>query len=252
MIRGMFAAATGMISHQKALDVTADNLANVNTTAFKRSSIDFSDLFPVGPDIAQIGNGTRVAAVTRDTSPGPPEITDNLQDVFIDGQGFFEVLLPNGESAYTRDGAFMLDAAGQLVTADGFRLQPGIVLPADTLSVSVAPEGTVSVLTAATPTVPTVVGQIELTRFINPAGLIAHGENLYTASANSGAPLTGIPGTDARGTLLQGALERSNVEVVDEFIHLITAQRAFEFNARAFRTTDEMVQTANDLVRPYA
>jgi flagellar basal-body rod protein FlgG len=245
----MYAAATGMISHQLALDVTADNLANVNTTAFKRTEVNFSDLFPVGPDQAQIGNGVRPASVSRVFTGGAPEITDNPLDLFIDGQGFFRVLLPNGESAYTRDGAFNLDASGRLVTAAGFVLQPSITIPPDTISITVAPDGTVSVLTAASPITPTILGQIEITRFVNPAGLVGWGDNLFTESPNSGEPLTGTPGTEARGTLLQGAVERSNVEVVDEFVRLITAQRAFVFNARAFQTTDEMVQTANALVR---
>ncbi len=249
MMRGIYSAGLGMISSQFALDVTANNLANVNNNAFKGSTPDFKDLIYVGPDNSQIGSGVRTAAVTRDISQGPPEITDNELDLFIDGQGFFEILTPDGETAYTRDGSFSLNANGQLITADGLLVQPPITVPADTISTSIAPDGTVSVLTAAAPTIPVILGQIQLTRFINPAGLTGEGGDLETENINSGEPLTGTPGTEARGTLLQGAVERSNVEVVSEFVRLTTAQRGFVFNARVFRTTDEMLQTANGLVR---
>ena len=262
MMKSLFTAATGMLANQTVVDTTANNLANVDTTGFKRSEVQFQDLMyqtvrapgtqgatgyqiPTG---IQIGSGVRTAAITKIFTDGVQENTGNNYDVAIQGQGFFQILLPSGQLAYTRDGTFRPNSTGQLVTADGFLLQPPISVPADTLEVTIGTDGTVSVTTGSNPQA-TTVGQIALTRFPNPSGLASEGRNLFQQTTGSGNPLQGVPGSQGFGALQQGFLELSNVQVVTEMIGLITAQRAFEASQRAVLTSDQMLQTSNEMVR---
>ncbi len=263
MIKALFTSATGMNAQQTLVDVTANNLANVNTTGFKRSQADFADLIYIterspGADAAQglqvptglqIGSGVRVAGTTKLFSEGTLENTSNQFDVAIEGQGFFQITLPDGSIRYTRDGAFRLNRDGSLVTADGFLLQPQITIPPDAVSVGIGADGTVSVITSGAPNTSTPVGQITLTRFVNPAGLSNEGRNLFAESAASGSPQIATPGQNGAGFLRQGFLERANVDVVRELVNLILAQRAYEFNTRAVRTADEMLSNTNNLTR---
>jgi flagellar basal-body rod protein FlgG len=263
MIKALFTSATGMKAQQLTIDNTANNLANVNTTGFKRSQLEFQDLLYVtkraaGTEAAQglqlptglqIGSGVRPASNTKIFSEGVLENTDNKLDVAIEGDGFLQINLPSGDPRYTRDGALRLNSTGNLVNSEGFLIQPQITLPQDTLSVSIGTDGTVSVLTAGSPSSATTVGSITLVRFPNPAGLSSEGSNLYSETAASGSPITGTPGQDGFGGLRQGFLERSNVEVVSELVNLILAQRAYEINSRAIRAGDEMLSTANNITR---
>lgn len=263
MIKALFTSATGMMAHQTVVDTTANNLANVDTTGFKRSQVEFQDLLYQTDRVAgtqgatgleiptgiQIGSGVRTAGISKIFTEGNLENTNNQFDMAVNGQGFFQVLMPNGDFRYTRDGAFRMNSTGQLVTADGFLLQPPIALPNDTLDVTIGTDGTVSVVSAGSPNSATVVGNISLTRFANPGGLRAEGRNLFSETTASGAPLQGTPGENGLGSLQQGVLERSNVQVVTELIRLITAQRAFEASQRAVLTSDQMLQTTNGMVR---
>ncbi len=260
MQRSLFTGATGMESQQLHLDVIANNLANVNTTAFKRSRVDFQDLLyqtlraPGAisseglevPSGIQLGHGVAVAAVTKLFLQGSFVETGNVLDVAIEGDGFFQITLPDGEVAYTRDGSFKLNRDGTLVTSDGLPLEPEITIPEDAVFISIGLDGTVSVTLDDATT--DELGQIELARFINPAGLISRGRNLFHESDASGDPILSVPGEDGAGTLRQGFLESSNVSVVDEIVQLIVTQRAFEVNSSVIRTSDEMLQTANNLV----
>ncbi len=263
MIKALFTAATGMNAQQKLVDNTANNLANVNTTGFKRSQADFADLIYVterspGADSAQglqvptglqIGSGVRVAGTTKHHTEGVLENTGNQMDVAVEGAGFFQITLPDGSIRYTRDGAFRLNRDGSFVTSDGFLIQPQISIPPDAVSIGIGADGTVSVITSGAPNTSTPVGQITLTRFVNPAGLSAEGRNLFAETASSGAPQIATPGQNGAGFLRQGFLERSNVDVVAELVNLILAQRAYEFNTRAIRTADEMLSNTNNLTR---
>lgn len=263
MMKSLYSAATGMLASQTVVDTTANNLANVETSGFKRSEVQFQDLLyqtvraagtqgATGYEIPtgiQIGSGVRTSAITKIFTPGVFANTNNNYDLAIQGEGFFQVLLPNGEFAYTRDGSFRTNSTGQLVTADGFLLQPPIAIPIDAISVTVGADGTVSVITGSNPNQSIQVGNVSLVRFANPGGLNAEGRNLLSQSSASGAPLQGIPGTNGIGTLQQGFLELSNVQVVTEMISLITAQRAFEASQRAVLTSDEMLRSSNDMVR---
>jgi flagellar basal-body rod protein FlgG len=263
MIRSYYTAASGMQAQQFSIDNTANNLANVNTTAFKRNSLSFQDLIyqtlrPPGievlqgvnvPSGLQIGNGVRVAANNKIFTAGPLQNTGAPLNVAINGQGFFVVTFPDGTLRYTQDGSFQLNATGQIVTADGFFLVPAITVPADTQSISIGTDGTVSVITGAAPTTSTVIGQITLARFANPPGLIASGRNLFQESPASGAPVVGTPGSPGFGTLQQGFLEGSNADPIQELINLLQAQRAFEFNRRAVSVSDEILTDTVQLVR---
>lgn len=263
MMKSLFTAATGMIANQTVVDTTANNLANVDTSGFKRSQVEFQDLIyqtarapgTLGatgyevPTGIQVGSGVRTSGITKIFTEGVMENTNNILDMAIQGQGFFQVLMPDGNFRYTRDGSFRPNSTGQLVTSDGYYLQPPITLPPDTQEVTVGYDGTISVVTAGAPTTSTIVGNLLLTRFINPSGLSAEGRNLFEQSTASGAPLQGTPGTNGLGSLQQGFLERSNVQVVTEMIRLITAQRAFDASQRAVLTSDQMLQTANAMVR---
>lgn len=255
MIRALWISKTGLEAQQTNLDVIANNLANVATNGFKRSRAVFEDLLyqtlrsPGAqssqntqlPSGLQVGTGVRPVATARIFTQGNLQATGNAFDVAINGQGFFQIQLPDGATAYTRDGSFQLDSQGQIVTASGFVLMPGITVPANTLSVTIAQDGVVSATVAGSPT-PVQIGQIQLASFLNPAGLAPLGQNLFVETAASGAPATGSPGTSGLGLLNQGFVETSNVNVVEELVNMIQAQRAFEINSRAIQVSDQILQ----------
>ena len=261
-MRALNTAATGMQAQQLTLDTIANNLANVQTAGFKRSRVDFQDLVyetlqapgaasAQGQEIPsgfQVGHGSRATATQRLFIKGDLQQTGNQLDLAIEGEGFFQIQLPNGDTAYTRAGAFKKNSEGQLVTSDGFNIEPAISIPQNSLSVTVGVDGTVSV-TQPGQTQPQQVGTIQLARFVNPAGLEGQGRNLFMPTQASGDAVQGTPGQDGFGTLLQGFVEGSNVNVVEEMVGLITSQRAYEINSKAIKTADEMMQTANNLIR---
>ncbi|MCA9758139.1 MAG: flagellar basal-body rod protein FlgG [Candidatus Eisenbacteria bacterium] len=255
MLRAMRSAASGMKAQQLYLDTVANNLANVNTTGFKRARIGFEDLLyqqvsapgdgteGTKPAGLEVGHGSRAIDTQRILSQGDSEVTENPLDLLIQGDGFFQVTRPDGTQAYLRDGSFRLDANGRIVTANGYVLQPEISLPQDTVSLAVTEDGRVFVEQDGTPG-STEIGQILLARFTNPAGLTAEGQNLYRETGASGTAQLSAPGELGVGTMIQGALERSNVQVVEEMIHMIVAQRAFEVNSKAVESADSMMRTA--------
>jgi flagellar basal-body rod protein FlgG len=200
------------------------------------------------PTGIQIGHGVRHVATQRIFSQGTFQQTDNPMDIVIEGDGFFQILLPDGGIRYTRDGAFKMDSDGRLTTSDGFPLEPEIIVPIDAIDFSVGSDGTVSVMRPGA-SEPETIGQIELVRFVNPAGLKSEGGNLFAATAASGSPMIGTPGLDGFGKLAQGWLEMSNVQVVEEMVNMIVAQRAYETNSKAIQAADDMLQTANNLRR---
>lgn len=262
MIRALYTAASGMDAQQSNIDVIANNLANVNTAGFKKSRMEFQDLVyqqmqaagsptstsseaPVG---LEVGLGTMPAATTRDFSNGNLRATNAPFDLAIEGRGFFQVTLPNGETGYTRAGSFHLSADGTLVTSDGYPLEPQIAIPQDAISVTISRAGIVSAQIAGQSAVQE-LGTIELAIFQNPAGLQALGGNIFVATTASGEPTTGAPGQDGIGTIVQGFLENSNVSVVEEMVNMILAQRAYEANSKVVRASDEMLTQVNNLVR---
>ncbi len=259
MQRSLFTGATGMRAQQLNLDVIANDLANVNTTAFKRSRVDFQDLLyqtlraPGSisaqglevPSGIQLGHGVGVGSITKLFLQGSFIETGNSLDIAIEGDGFFQIILPDGEIGYTRDGSFKINRDGTIVTTDGFALEPELTIPEDALAIAIGIDGTVSI-TREDSTVDE-LGQIELARFINPAGLLSQGRNLFRESEASGDPILSAPAEEGTGTLRQGFLEGSNVSVVDEIVQLIITQRAFEVNSSVVRTSDEMLQTANNM-----
>ncbi len=260
MFRSLHIAATGMAAQETQLEGVSNNIANANTNGYKRQRVEFEDLLyqtvraagtrttetTVSPTGIQLGSGVRVAGISRSFAQGAIMVTANPLDVAIEGAGFFVVQQPDGTPAYTRAGALQKDAQGQLVTSEGHLIDPPIVIPPDALSMSVGAEGTVSVVMSGQ-TAAVEVGQLTIATFINPAGLHAQGKNLFTASSASGEPQTGAPGSDGRGALLQGALERANVDVVEEMIGMITAQRAYEVNTKVVTTADEMLRSATQM-----
>ena len=262
MIRSLWSAATGMQAQTMNIDVISNNLANVATTGFKKSRADFQDLLYQtlrSPGVAssadtqvptgiQVGTGVRPAAVQKMFTQGEFVHTQNELDMAIEGEGFFQVIQPNGETAYSRSGSFKLDNEGRVVTSDGFAMEPELTIPADSLAISVGIDGTVSVLPAGE-NQPTEIGNIELAQFVNPAGLRSIGRNLFMPSAASGDATTGTPGAEAFGNIAQGYLESSNVSVVDEMVNMIVAQRAYETNSKTIQASDEMLQTATNLRR---
>jgi len=262
MIRALWTAASGMESQQKNIDVVANNLANVNTAGFKKSRADFQDLMYQNlkttgapstnttqvPTGIQIGLGSRLAAVTKIFTTGDFSQTGNELDMAIEGDGFFQIQLPDGTTAYTRSGAFKKDSTGRVVTSDGYPLLPAITVPSNATKTNIGNDGTVSVLQAGQNT-PTQIGNIQLASFPNPAGLSAQGKNLFIVSDASGAATTGTPGQTGLGTLSQGFLEMSNVSVMEEMVNMITGQRAYEVNSKVVSAADEMLQTANNLKR---
>ena len=262
MIRTLWIAATGMQAQTLNLDVISNNLANVTTSGFKKSRADFQDLLyetikPAGatsaegnevPTGIQLGHGVKPAAVQKIFVQGDFQYSQNPLDIAIEGDGFFQITMPDGSVAYTRAGTFKINSDGTIVTSDGYSMQPQIDVPADALSITIGNDGTVSVIRQGD-TDSTEIGNIELARFINPSGLYAMGKNLFIESSASGAPILGTPGLDGFGTLAQGFLEMSNVKVVDEMVNMITAQRAYEANSKAIQTADEMLQIANNVKR---
>lgn len=262
MIRSLWTAASGMQAQTTNIDVIANNLANVNTAGFKRSRAEFQDLLyetmrPPGvasangsqvPTGIQIGHGTRTSATQKLFIQGDFQHTQNDLDMAIEGQGFFQIIQPNGDIAYSRAGNFKIDSEGRIVTPDGYLMEPEITIPTDTVAISIATDGTVSVMQAGQNT-STDVGSIQLARFVNPSGLDSIGRNLFLRTEASGDAVTGTPGEEGYGTIAQGYLEMSNVSVVDEMVNMITAQRAYEINGKAIQAADDMLQTANNLKR---
>lgn len=260
MIRSLFIAKTGLEAQQTNLDVITNNLANVSTTGFKRSRAVFEDLLYQNvrqpgaqssqqtnlPSGMQIGTGVRMVATERMFTQGNPQHTSNAKDVMINGSGFFPVLLPDGTQAYTRDGSFQSDANGRLVTSSGYAVEPAITIPPNAESITIGRDGTVSVKLPNT-AAPTQVGALQLATFINPAGLESRGENLYVETGSSGNPNLGVPGTNGAGVLMQGYVESSNVNVVEEMVSMIQTQRAYEINSKAITTSDQMLQKLSQL-----
>jgi flagellar basal-body rod protein FlgG len=261
MIRSLWTGATGMEAQQRSIDVIANNIANVNTTAFKKSQALFQDLLyqkirsagsaineeidnPVG---IEVGHGVNNVSTRRLFTNGEIQITDQSLDVAISGDGFFPIDMGAGEIGYTRDGAFTLNVDREIVTQSGYRLDPAITIPEGSSQINIAKDGIVSATDIDG--IQVQVGQIELVAFPNTTGLSAQGENIYRETVASGAPVQGIPGQEGRGTLLGGKLEISNVKAVEEVVRLIEAQRAYEMNSKSIQTADEMLRQANELKR---
>ncbi|MBP2673912.1 MAG: flgG [Deltaproteobacteria bacterium] len=262
MIRSLYTAATGMEAQKLNIDVIANNLANVNTTGYKRSRADFQDLIyqtitepgatsaegsqvPTG---IQVGLGVRTIAVQKMFEQGDFASTGNPLDLVIEGDGFFQIMMPDSETAYTRGGAFKLDSDGRIVNSDGYPLEPSITIPSNATSITIGTDGQVSIMQPGS-SAPTQVGQIALARFSNPAGLKAIGKTMFLETDSSGDATTGNPGNDGMGTIGQGFLELSNVNVVEEMVNMITSQRAYELNSKAVTASDEMLQTVTNLIR---
>ena len=260
MIRALFTAATGMEAQQLKIDNISNNLANINTTAFKKSRENFEDLIyenevlpgkvtsvtSRAPAGIQIGHGTRTVTLEKMFTQGSLRETKQELDLAIEGNGFFQIKKPNGDIAYTRAGVFRRASDGTVVNSNGYRLDPPITVPNDAIKVNVGDDGTVTALTAGT-NQESELGKIELVNFINPGGLEATGHNLYTQTEASGEPLIGIPGEEGMGSLAQGFLESSNVNVAEELINMILAQRAYEVSSKVISTSDQMIQNANVL-----
>jgi flagellar basal-body rod protein FlgG len=261
MLRAFSTAATGMTAQQMTVNTIANNLANMNTTGFKRSMIDFQDLVylrlaEAGREVAagveaptglELGSGVRTVSTLKVFTQGEMESTGNSLDMAIQGDGFFCIRLPGGDERYTRDGSFRVNADGELVTAQGYTVDPGITIPSDARSISVGVDGTITVFQGSDQT-GSQVGTLKVVRFRNPSGLSSEGGNLLAATPASGNAIQGTAGEDGFGSIQGGWLERSNVEMVTELVNLITAQRAYEINSRAIRAGDEMLETANRLV----
>jgi len=255
-MRSLSIASTGMLAQQTNVDVISNNIANMNTTGFKRQRAEFQDLLyenikrpggATGPDTKapsgiQIGSGVKTGGVYRIQQQGALQQTDNRYDVAITGRGYFQITLPSGDTAYTRDGSFGISDQGELVTQDGFPVQPGITIPQNAIDVTISKTGEVQVTVSGDPQ-PQSVGQLELATFINDAGLEAKGDNLFLETSASGQPNVAAPGEPGFGTLTQGFVEASNVNAVAEITALITAQRAYEMNSRVVKTADEMLST---------
>jgi len=255
MNKALWVAKTGLEAQQMRMGVISNNLANVNTNGFKRDRAVFEDLLYQNvrqsgalssqnsrlPTGLQLGTGVRTVATEKIQTLGNIVQTNNSLDVAIQGRGFLQVLLPDGNLAYSRDGAMKMDETGQLVTSSGYVIQPAITLPSNATTVTIGSDGVVSALVPGS-TAPTQVGSVQLADFINPTGLQAVGENLYLETASSGSPSTGTPGLNGLGTVIQGALETSNVNVVEELVNMIETQRAYEMNSKAIQTTDRMLQ----------
>lgn len=260
MFRSLHIAATGMAAQEAQLDAISNNLANSNTVGYKKQRADFQDLLyqrvgtpgaqnsptTTSPGGVEYGSGVRIVATTRMFGQGAILSTNNPLDVAIEGSGFFVVQQPDGTPAYTRAGALKTDAEGRLVTNEGMPIDPPVSIPPDATSVTIGADGSVSV-TSKGQTLPVNIGQIQLATFVNPAGLMSTGHNLLLPTGASGDPLIGNPGTDARGTLLQGSVEQANVEVVEEMIGLISAQRAYEVNTKVIAAADEMLRSATQM-----
>ena len=259
MSSALWIAKTGLEAQQTRMATISNNLANASTTGFKRDRAVFADLIyqnivQVGAQSSQdtqmpsglnLGTGVRTVATEKLFTQGSLAQTGNSLDVAIQGNGFLQVLMPDGSEAYTRDGSLQLDASGQLVTSLGYAVQPGISIPANSSSISISSDGIVSVMEPGAAS-PTQVGSMQLANFINPTGLQAVGNNLYQESGSSGAPQTGTPGLNGLGTLIQGSVEGSNVNTVEELVNMIEAQRVYEMNSKAISTADQMLQYATN------
>ncbi len=260
-MRALDIAATGMQAQQTNVEVISNNLANMTTTGFKRQRAEFQDLIyqnlrrvgsnssdsgSIVPSGAQVGLGVKTAAIYRIHEQGNLQQTSNTLDLAIQGSGYFQITLPSGETAYTRDGTFGLSASGEIVTADGYIVQPGIQVPTTATGITINTSGQVQA-TIAGQTAPQTVGQLQLAIFPNEAGLEAQGDNLYLQTAASGQPVTGNPAATGFGTVMQGFIETSNVNVVTEITNLITAQRAYEMNSKVITTSDDMLSTLTNL-----
>jgi flagellar basal-body rod protein FlgG len=260
MIRSLWISKTGLDAQQTQMDVVANNLANVSTNGFKRSRAVFEDLLYQNirqpgaqssqqttiPSGLQIGTGVRPVAAERIHTQGNLTQTGNKLDVAIQGSGFFPVLMPDGTTGYTRDGSFQTDAQGQIVTSSGFIVQPAITIPANASSVTIGQDGVVSI-TQPGSVAPVQIGTMQLASFINPSGLQSNGQNLYLETASSGAPTTAAPSVNGSGTLGQGYVETSNVNVVEELVNMIQTQRAYEINSKAITTSDQMLQKLSQI-----
>jgi flagellar basal-body rod protein FlgG len=260
MLRSLWISKTGMEAQQLQLDNISHNLANVATNGYKKSHAVFEDLIYQNlrqsgsatsdqtqlPSGLQVGLGVRPVATARDFTQGSLQQTSNTLDVAISGNGFLQVTLPDGTTGYTRDGDMKMDANGQLVTNNGYAIQPGITIPPNAQSISIGADGTVSVTLPGTPT-PSTLGQLQLANFANPGGLDPKGGNLYAETAASGTPTAAVPGTNGLGTLRQGFVETSNVNVVEELVSMISTQRAYELNSKAIQTSDQMLQRLGQL-----
>jgi len=263
MMRALWTAGSGMAAQQNNIDVIANNIANVNTTAYKKQRAEFQDLMyqtmsqagaTTGADTrlptgTQMGHGVRLSATNSINTQGSYQSTDNEYDLAIEGEGYFQITLPDGTIGYTRDGSFKRDSStGRLTTSDGYPLEPEITIPETATATTISSVGLVSV-TIPGQTATEEVGQIELARFVNPAGLSRMGKNLYTETEASGTPTTNAAGSDGAGTVVQKYLEMSNVQIVDEMVNMIVAQRAYETNSKAITTSDSMLEIANGLKR---
>ncbi|WP_432719764.1 flagellar basal-body rod protein FlgG [Jeongeupia wiesaeckerbachi] len=261
MIRSLWTAKTGMDAMQMNVDVISNNLANVNTNGFKRQRAVFEDLLYVNlrqpgastsqqtqlPTGLQLGTGVKPVGTARIFTQGNLQLTDGNLDMAINGQGFFQISLPDGNTAYTRDGSFQVDNQGNVVTASGYQLQPALQVPQGTTSVTIGKDGTVSAVINNATSAPVQLGTIQLASFINQGGLQSVGDNLMLETAASGAPNIGQPGSNGLGAINQGYVETSNVNVTEELVNLIEAQRAYEINSRAVKTSDEMLQRLSNL-----
>jgi flagellar basal-body rod protein FlgG len=261
MIKSLTTAATGMQAQQTNMDVIANNIANASTSGFKKSRAEFEDLMyqtikepgaatgatAVTPTGVQVGLGVKTSSVFKEFDQGAAKVTNNPFDLEIEGAGFFPVQLPNGQIAYTRDGSFKKGPDGRLQDKNGNILQPEIAIPPDSTGVEVSGDGQVSVINATNPNQPQVVGQINLVSFVNPAGLSNVGKNLFLPSNASGLPQQSAPGQNGLGTIAQGQVETSNVNIVDEMVNMITAQRAYETNSKVIQASDQMLQQINNL-----
>ncbi|MDB5967591.1 MAG: flgG [Hydrocarboniphaga sp.] len=255
MNSALWVAKTGLDAQQTRMAVVSNNLANVNTTGFKRGRANFQDLLyqnvqtagaqtstqTQSPSGLSLGTGVRIGATEKLFTQGNMSLTNNSMDVAINGRGFFQVLQPDGTIAYTRDGSFQVDSQGQIVTDKGYAVQPGLQIPTGAQNMTISGDGIVSV-TLSGQTTPQQIGTLTIADFINPAGLQARGENLYSETAASGSPQSGTPGLNGLGALVQGSLEASNVNVVEEMVNMIETQRAYEMNSKAISTTDQMLQ----------
>ena len=260
MIRSLWISKTGLDAQQTQLDVISNNLANVATNGFKRSRAVFEDLLyqtlrqpgaqssqtTMIPSGLQIGTGVRPIATARNFTQGNLQQTGNSLDLAINGQGFLQVSMPDGTTSYTRDGSLHLDAQGQIVTSNGFPVSPAITIPSNATKINIGQDGIVTVNVPGQ-AAPTQVGQLQLATFANPAGLQANGQNLYVETASSGAPTANTPGTNGAGTLNQGYVETSNVNVVEELVNMIQTQRAYEINSRAIQVSDQMLQKLSQI-----
>lgn len=261
MIRALWTAATGMDAMQLNMDVISNNLANVNTSGFKKSRAEFQDLLYQTVEVAgsdtsedtedptgvEVGLGVSTASVQKLFAVGDLLQTGNDLDLAIEGKGFFQVELPNGETAYTRNGALKKDGSGRLVTSEGYPILPQITIPENATTISISQDGTVQAFLDGSMT-GSQIGNIELANFSNPSGLSSQGKSLFKETVSSGTPILGVPGDAGMGTLAQGFLEGSNVSVMEEMIYMIAGQRAYEINSKAVQAADEMLQMTNDLV----